>query len=340
MGEANILEQQCMEIMHNTIYPSLSDGEKERLLVLVAHDLAMGAKESRSRWVNDLLTLDSALLNEQGAYSMLGKNTRTDSFDLAVRHNSMAITASIREDFVAGTHPGAIIFPLLMAETERSSKNAEEFLTAAAIGLKLAILLNSVFGKALAQKGYRATTVVGAMAGAASLSMLRGYSLSEAMKAMSVAASTGLGFAFSFLDGAEEWIVQASLASQLANLACLNAKSLHFAQDKFLTGERSLSHLLECEVCRNPQTVDLSLVNIGVKRHPVNSFVQPVVEAVLRLPQVNVSDIDSIVVSVPESFSSMSMLSLTGPYPRPNLALVKHSVKCCTCPVQSRDSIR
>lgn len=323
-GQQEMLEQLCRNILESTDIQSLTNDEKERLLVLLAHDLGMGAKEGRSKWVTDLLETEPMSLKTKGTFSLLGKTERIDSFDQAVLHNAMAITASIREDFVAGTHPGAIIFPLLIAEAERSSKGTDQFLTAAAMGLKLHLAINAVFGKPFAQKGYRATAVIGAMAGAAALAMLRNGSADEAMKAMSVAASAGQGFAYSFLDGAEEWIVQAPLAALIASAACRNARSLHTAQERFLTGERSLSQLLDCDACREAQVGEeaLSLLQIGVKRHPVNSFVQPVVEAVLRLPRMELADIERIVVTVPESFAAMGTLPNPGPFPKPNLALL------------------
>lgn len=318
-----MIEQRCLDVIESTRFDSLDAGEQERLMVLLIHDFAMGSAASDTEFARNMV--DKEQLRDRG-YTLFGRTDRSRSFDMAVQYNAMAITASIREDFVSGTHPGAILFPLLLAQTERSSLEVSRMLDAAAVGLKLSLLLTDAYGKAFAAKGFRPTTALHAMAGAAALSRLQGSSPEDAMKALSAAAGMVQGLAFAFQEGSEEWLVQVPLAAEAAILAVRNAPSMRFYHPNPLSGERSLSSWLGVDsssLAASPET--LKLTRIGVKKHPVNSFVQPVVEAVLRTGAGGYPDGDvaEVLVVVPQEFSAMMpTLAATGPFPSPNLGLL------------------
>lgn len=315
-----MLERMCATIIKKNRYEMLAKDEIERIHVLLAHDAAMGAQSSHLGWVTHLLDEESQLLGDTG-YCLLGRKEKSLSFDLAVQHNSLAITASIREDFVAGTHPGAILFPLLWAEAERKTYKYQKLIESAAIGFKLTQFLNAQLGKRLAEKGFRATTVIGAVASAGALAWLKEESLDHAMKAMAVATSSVSGFAFPFQAGTEEWLFQVPLAAHLANMACRNAKSMSFNNVQYLTGEYSLGGFLDLLPFED-EGEEPDLLKIGVKRHPVNSFVQPVVEAILRIKDINPEEIRKVTVNVPETFKAIPVLNHRGPFEKPNLALL------------------
>lgn len=316
-----MLEQTCREIVEQTRYDTLKKNEINRIVTLFAHDIAMAA-ESGGQLAFDLIQEESDLIGQTG-YTLWGRTEKCLSMDLAVQYNAMAVTASIREDFVAGTHPGAILFPILYAESEKRAYPVQELITTAAIGLKLAQLLNAHFGKYLSGRGYRPTTVAGSISAAGALAWLRYKSAVQALGAMAAAAATANGFAFPFQEGTEEWLLQVPLSAQAAIAACRNIRSTHFQHEQFLTGSYSLGSLLGYEADVAPSQADVtSIMNIGVKRHPVNSFVQPVVEALLRSDNVPTEEIQAVTVAVPESFARMQpALTGTGPYEKPNLSL-------------------
>ncbi|BCL80715.1 MmgE/PrpD family protein [Ktedonobacteria bacterium brp13] len=315
-----LIEQHCGEILRTVSFKSLTSEEKERLIVLISHDIAMAAKASQSDIVRTLI--DDELFGNSGAkYTLFGQSERSLSADQAAAHNAMAITASLCEDFVNGTHPGSVIFPLLLAEAERTSLSIEQMLDAATAGLKISMFLLDMYGKAVAEKGYRPTTVINTMSGAAALALAQGASSEEALAAMSAAAGMVQGLAFPFQEGTEEWFVQVPLVTHAASLACRNAKALYFRHTEFLSGERSLGRLLGVSMDADLPD-NLSLTRIGVKRHPVNSFVQPVVEAVLRLQNVDSKLIEAVHVMVPPSFAAMPSLLNNGPLSSPNLGLL------------------
>ncbi len=298
----------------------INDQEADRLMALILHDVAVGSEAARHPWVTGILDHEEDALGEEG-YTLFGRKEKSSSFDLAVQHNAMAITASICEDFVKGTHPGAVIFPLLLAESEKEKYAADRLLISAAVGLQMAQLLNFHFGKPLADKGFRATTLVGAMAGAAALAWLREESEEAALQAMAVAASSASGFAFPFHAGTEEWPIQVGVAAHTASIACRIAKTLHFYNDRFLSGEHSFGKMLDVLPLQE-ESGKYSVMEIGVKRHPVNSFVQSVIEALLRLEDVDVSQVEGIRVQVPPGYQAMPVLMNKGPFEKTNLALL------------------
>lgn len=319
-----MLEKQCRMILEQTRYNGLQEDEIERIYMLFSHDIAMAA-QSGGRLAFDLIEEDSALIGDKG-YTLWGRVEKCLSMEHAVQYNAMAVTASIREDFVAGTHPGAIIFPVLYAESESNSYETLDLVTAAAIGLKLAGLLNWQLGKHLTARGYRPTTVVGSMAAAGALTWLRTKSEERALEAMAVAAATANGFAFPFQEGTEEWLLQVPLSAQAAIAACRNIRSLSFHHQQFLTGDYSLGKLIGYEEDHSVNLEEtVNLIHIGVKRHPVNSYVQPVVEALLRISaqqDVISESVRSVTITVPDSFSRMEPnLTRTGFYDKPNLSL-------------------
>lgn len=319
-----MLEKQCRMILEQTRYNELQESEIERIYTLFSHDIAMAA-QSGGQLAFDLIEEDSALIGDEG-YTLWGRLEKCLSMEHAVQYNAMAVTASIREDFVAGTHPGAILFPVLYAESERYSYETQELVSAAAIGLKLAGLLNVQLGKYLTARGYRPTTVVGSMAAAGALTWLRTKSEERALEAMSVAAATANGFAFPFQEGTEEWLLQVPLSAQAAIAACRNIRSLSFHHQQFLTGDYSLGKLIDYEEDHSVTWEEAADINqIGVKRHPVNSYVQPVVEALLRITaqqDIMPESVQSVTITVPASFSRMEPnLTRSGLYDRPNLSL-------------------
>jgi 2-methylcitrate dehydratase PrpD len=329
-----LIEQQCREILRTVSFKSLTSEEQERLIVLMSHDIAMAAKASQSDFVRTLID-DELLGNSSAKYTLLGQSERSLSEDQAAAHNAMAITASVCEDFVNGTHPGAVIFPLLLAEAERTSLSVERMLDAAAAGLKISMLLLDVYGRAVAEKGYRPTTVINTMSGAVALALAQGASNEEALAAMSAAAGMVQGLAFPFQEGTEEWFVQVPLVTQAAIMACRNVKALYFRHPEFLSGERSLGSFLGVSMEDNLLD-NLSLMRIGVKRYPVNSFVQPVVEALVRLQHVDSEQIEAIRVMVPASFAAMPNLLKTGPLTIPNLGLLSIPVSSALALINKR----
>lgn len=93
-----------------------------------------------------------------------------------------------------------------------------------------------------------------------------------------------------------------------------------------MTGDYSLGKWIgyDEEQCATLEETT-NLINIGVKRHPVNSYVQPVVEALLRInaqKDVMLESVRSVTITVPDSFSRMEPnLTRTGFYNKPNLSL-------------------
>lgn len=347
-----MLEQLCRDIYETVSYENLTIEEQERLTVLMIHDVAMAVQSADLIFTRTLIDEELLLADGQlsDGYSLWGRLEKSRSFDMAAQHNAMAITASIREDFVIGTHPGAVIFPLVIAQAERQDLSMEAILSAAAVGLKTSLLLLEVFNKAVAKAGYRPTTAINTIAGAAALAKAQGKRADEAIRAMSAASGMMQGYTFHFQEGTEEWLVQVPLVVSAATLACKNAGALHFSHPTFLSGERSLGTLL------GVRTTDfmgnsglagfhLSLMRLGVKRHPVNSFVQPVVEAVVRLlaqcpkdvSERHVSEINEILVAVPEGFRVVSETFLNpGPLTSPNLGILSLPVSVALTLIHKR----
>ncbi|MEB3100824.1 MmgE/PrpD family protein [Ferviditalea candida] len=318
------LEEAILQIIEQTRFDALTESEIDRIQTLLMHDAAMGSAAGGHPLVLSLIEDADGLLGDNG-YTLLGNTQKCLSNDLAVQYNAMAVTVSIREDFVAGTHPGAILFPLLIAESERKTYAFDRRIESAALGLRLARLLNSRLGKALADKGFRATTVIGSIAGAGALAWLKEQSAEYVLKAMSAAASAASGLAYPFQEGSEEWLVQVPIAAQIANIASRNMKSLTYSHDQFLSGTYSLGSFLQMEFDPDMK-LDLAqetdLLKIGVKRHPVNSFVQPVIEALLSMIETAVQEIIKVTVKVPVSYPKNAYLTHTGPFERPNLSLL------------------
>lgn len=339
-----LIEELCLDIIESCRYDKLTQAEQDRLYTILCHDIAMAAVGGKTDFARSLL--DPNLLVEAGSlrgtgdrstYTLIGRDDRSLSFDMAAGYHSMAITATLCEDFVSGTHPGAILFPLLIAQTDafvmmlpendgQSHDGVRPLLDGAVVGLKLALLLSDMFGAKLADKGYRPTTAINVMAGVAGLGIAQGQTSELILGAMATAAGMISGLAFPFQEGTEEWLVQVPLAVQAALLASRNVAAQSYRNRRFLSGGHSLGQFLGAprETMRARSACDLSLERIGVKRHPVNSFVQPAVEAALRVPSLplTAADIDGIVVRVPPSYASMTALGTKKDFLNPNLGLM------------------
>lgn len=50
---------------------------------------------------------------DRSTYTLGGRDDRSLSLDMVSDYHSMAITVTLCEDLVSGTHPRAILFPLL-----------------------------------------------------------------------------------------------------------------------------------------------------------------------------------------------------------------------------------
>lgn len=319
-----VLENQCREILEQMNFSNITKTGKNRIITLFTHDIAMAA-DSSGILAKDLIEEEPSLIGEIG-YTLWGRKEKSLSMSYAVQYNAMAVTESIREDFVNGIHPGAIIFPILYAESEKNVHSFQDLITSAAIGLKLASLLNCHLGSLLSVNGYRPTTIISCIAASGALAWLRYKDSNAALQAMAAATGAANGFAFPFQEGTEEWLLQVPLSAHTAIAACNNIRSLTYHHQEFLTGEYSLGKLLGYKLENNISINNATnLLMIGVKKHPVNSFVQPVVEGILQIVRgknINPKVMKSITITVPESFRKMEPnLSRVGLFEKPNLSL-------------------
>lgn len=335
------MEKRLYDNIRSIQYDRLPHAVRERAAVVWAHDLVLGQQFSRGFWPGQVLQDGLQTEAPDKGWFLLGQAKRSNSAEESVQFNSTAMASSVLEDFYGGLHLGPVIIAVVMHELESLNRQAnpkdwEKAVEAVVAGFETGIWLNERFGDLLAQQGYRATPLIGAFAAVGAVAKMRDLSEAEYRAALSLPASVGFGAGFPLLGGTEEWIFQAGLSARLAYQSVRYTRGMQYPNVNSLSGRHSLRQLLKDghdaghieDVLKENR---YRILDVGLKRHPVNIFVQPAVEAMSRAVREigfdAVHEIEEIEIQVAEQVSNMKLLHDAGPFEQPYQAVL--SIPAC-----------
>ncbi|MEB3100972.1 MmgE/PrpD family protein [Ferviditalea candida] len=335
------VEQRLYEWIGGIQYDRLPPAVRERAAVIWMHDLVLGRRFGHGFWPGQVLQDGLQTKAPDQGWLLLGQTKRSYSAEESVQFNSTSMASSVLEDFYGGLHLGPVIIPVVMHELEKSdgladSKAWEKAVEAVVAGFETGIWLQDRFGELLGQMGLRATPLIGALAAVGAIAKMRGLSEAEYRAALSLPASIGLGAGFSLLGGTEEWIYQAGLSARLAYQSVRFTRGMRYPNASSLTGSHSLRKLLkDGHVAGHMgdalQNNRYRILDVGLKRHPVNIFVQPAVEAMSRtvreIGKDAVRGATEIEIQVAEQVSNMKLLQHPGPFEQPYQSVL--SIPAC-----------
>ncbi|MHB1405313.1 MAG: MmgE/PrpD family protein [Desulfitobacteriaceae bacterium] len=303
-------EKNLVSYLTEREYPSLQPQEVERLKAVLLHDLVIGdwgytSREFRA--VEPLYTkekfLDRVLLT------------------------ALAFSARACEDFYGANHFGPLIIPNALLFGAEHKIGGDKLLQALAVGFEVGISLGDQLGAGAGARGFRGTPVFGIVAAAAAAAYASSAKHGEFARILAHAAANVFGLGSSLLGGTDEWRYQAALGAYHAAFAAhVGLKDLE-GGEIYITGEKNLADVFVGQTELNPPQArfGLSLLKLGVKRHPVHIFALSPVEAAVRLAQSHgpFSDGETLGVKVRIPAKQVLPFNLqTGPYSIINQAIV------------------
>jgi len=140
--------------------------------------------------------------------------------------NAALITARSQNDTDAQsvTHPGCVIVPALLALGQSHPASARDALAALIVGYELIPRLARPVAQHCIARGYRTTSVFGAIGAAATAARLLRLDATQAAHAVALAANTAGGLLQHWADGSDEWQFQVAHASRCGVQAALLAR--------------------------------------------------------------------------------------------------------------------
>ncbi|MCC6197907.1 MAG: MmgE/PrpD family protein [Burkholderiales bacterium] len=226
-----------------------------------------------------------------GAAARLYLGTERASVTDAAFANSAAIGACVFDDVAfAGCHTSVILVPALLAQADATGASGRDVIAAYAAGYETWARLAERDKDAYSSKGWHATAVFGAMAGAAAIANLRRFDAEQATRALSIAAamSGGITHSFDYEIGPIQVARAASGGVMAANLA---HEGVSAADDAIERPGRGVLHALSPRGQVDLDTpIDdlgrawrLESVGIHVKQHPVGNMLQRAIDGLLDL---------------------------------------------------------
>nr|WP_027416577.1 MmgE/PrpD family protein [Aneurinibacillus terranovensis] len=279
-----------------------------RLQTILLHNLAVGMAGRNRKEYKILLE----------AYSKEKTHDR-------ILLEAVAMSQPALEDFYGANHFGPLMIPNALYHGLVHQANGKALIASLAAGFALGIFLSDELGKALAEKGFRGTPILGTLAAAASAAHIAGSCEQEFRHTLAHASANVFGNGISLLAGTDEWRYQAGMGAYHASFAYMLARNGEVGYTGFLFGEKGMAEIF-AESSSSNSVLDLaSLEKIGVKRHPVHIFVLSPAEATKQLflqigPQ-SAEGIKRISVRVPAH--QISEINLQkGPYENTSQAIV------------------
>lgn len=303
-------EKSFIHYLTETEYASLQPAEVERLKVVLLHDLVMGDWGYTSR-------------EYRAVEPLYAKEKLLDKIFL----KALGFAARACEDFYGANHFGPLIIPNALLYGAEHKIGGDKLLQALAVGFETGIILSDQLGAGAGARGFRGTPVFGIVAAAAAAAYASSTKQGEFARILAHAAANVFGLGSSLLGGTDEWRYQAALGAYHAAFAAhVGLKGLEGGEIYF-TGEKNFAEVFGGQIELNfPQArFGLSLLKLGVKRHPVHIFALSPVEAAVRLAQSHGPFTDGETLGVKVRVPAKQVLPFnlqTGPYSIINQAIV------------------
>src|SRR5882724_5814795 len=277
--------------------------------------------------------------------TIIGTRTLASPGDAAFA-NAVMGHGLVREDMHAASicHHGVVIWPTLLALSERTPLAGATLLAAAIIGYEAGAQIGRALFSADLARLYRPTGLVAPLGAAFAGSHALGLSEDAATSAVSIAANTSSGLNEWPHAGGSEMYFHPAFAARNAIAAIELAEAGAYASETILEGEAGLFAAYRREPA--PAAIRLfagdqpEIMAVYNKPAPACNFAQTAAQAALRaareLP--NSGDIESILIRVPEAAARYPGCNFKGPYR--NALQAKMSIPFSVAAVLARGAIQ
>lgn len=202
--------------------------------------------------------------------------------------NGVLLHSRLQDDaFRTSAHPGSVIIPAALAVAEEMGATGAALLEALLVGYEMmgAVICDRL--PAIAQRGFRSSSIFGGIGAAAACGRLMGATAPVMQHAMGLAASFAFGTTEGIVAGTNEWRFQPGLAARNGLLAARLAHAGATAAPGALDGPFGLYRAFAGEPPAAAEDVGKSyhVMEITFKRFPVAMIDQIPIQLLLDLLQ-------------------------------------------------------
>lgn len=240
----------------------------------------------------------------------------------AVFANAVAFHARGQEDTHGTSHLGTVVIPSALAMAEKAGATGEQFLLSVVAGYEVGGALGRDLTALSTERGFRASSIYGTLAAAATVSKILGYDPERTKNALGMAASFACGNTEAFAAGTMEWNFENGVAARNGLLAALVAEFDIPAADTFLSGETGFCQAFAGS--RSPLEeigerigVANEILNVTFKPYSTCAFNQTPVSAMFRLIEredLKPEEVQGIEVRMNPYEANYPGMSYLGPY--------------------------
>ncbi len=255
-----------------------------------------------------------------GGATIIGTDKRATPGDAAFANATLG-HGLVREDMHAASicHHGVVIWPTLLALSERARLSGATLLAAAIVGYEAGGRIGRALFNADLARLYRPTGLVAPLGAALAGSLALGLSEDAAISALAIAANTSSGLNEWPHAGGSEMYFHPGFAARNAIAAIELAEAGAYASETILEGEAGLFAAYR----RQPAPAVIALfagepeiMTVYNKPVPACNFAQTAAQAALRAAQEfhTSEDIETISILVPEAAARYPGCDSRGPY--------------------------
>jgi 2-methylcitrate dehydratase PrpD len=280
----------------------------------------------------------------EGGATIIGTDKLATPGDAAFANATLG-HGLVREDMHAASicHHGVVIWPTLLALSERTPLSGAKFLAAAIIGYEAGAQIGSALFTADLARLYRPTGLVAPLGAALAGSCALGLTEDAATSAVAIAANTSSGLNEWPHAGGSEMYFHPGFAARNAIAAIELAEAGAYASETILEGEAGLFAAYRRQPA--PAVIQLfagaqpQIMAVYNKPAPACNFAQTAAQAALRAANKlgNSEDIETVSIHVPEAAARYPGCDSKGPYR--NALQAKMSIPFTVAAVLARGAI-
>ncbi len=280
----------------------------------------------------------------EGGATIIGTSRLSTPGDAAFANATLG-HGLVREDMHAASicHHGVVIWPTLLALSERTPLSGATLLAAAIIGYETGAQIGSALFTADLARLYRPTGLVAPLGAALAGSYALGLTEDAATSAVSIAANTSSGLNEWPHAGGSEMYFHPGFAARNAIAAIELAEAGAYASETILEGEAGLFAAYRRQPA--PAVIQLfsgaqpQIMAVYNKPAPACNFAQTAAQAALRAANElgNPQDIETVSIQVPEAAARYPGCDSKGPYR--NALQAKMSIPFTVAAVLARGAI-
>lgn len=298
----------------------LSAAARDKLKVCLLDFLSCAFEAADLPWSREAVAVAPRMAD--GA-TIIGTSVTAPTGDAAFA-NATAGHGLVREDMHAASigHHGVVIWPVLLALSQRAPVSGADLLAAAAIGYEVGGRLGRALFNADLARLFRPTGLLGPIAGAAAGSRLLGLSENQTASAIALGANASSGLNQWPHEGSSDMYFHPGFAARAAILSVDLALAGAMGSDYILEGEAGLALAFRRSALSQPVTLfprgQAEVLAVYNKPAPACNFAQTATQAALRVAQQidGRETIREVTVLLPDAAIRYPGCDFAGPYER------------------------